>query len=202
MRRFPDARAFVHCSSAAVYARRPEGAYVEDDLLGVDRHPQPDYPLTKIAAEQLVRFLSPEFGLPAVILRIFALYGPRRGFPTHRVERVAAGEPLALPPGPIEQNPMYETDFVEKAGAAAQAETVAPLTINVAGCERTSVETYTRLAGEMLGKPVRYVPATVGYVPSPADTTTMVRAIGATRISVEEGIDRSSSFSRTHPASA
>jgi UDP-glucuronate 4-epimerase len=202
MRRFRDAQAFVHCSSAAVYARKESGDYAEGDALGVDRHPNPDYPLTKIAAEQLVQFLSPEYGLPATILRIFALYGPRGGFPTQLIERVAAGEPIALPPGPIEQNPMYETDFVEKAVAAAHAATVPPLTINFAGSERTSVESYTGLAGEVLGIPARYAPATAGFAPSPADMTAMTAAVGATRVSVEDGVRRVVEYLRSRPTSS
>jgi UDP-glucuronate 4-epimerase len=202
MRRFRDAHAFVHCSSAAVYARKELGDYTEDDALGVDRHPNPDYPLTKIAAEQLVRFLSPEYGLPATILRIFALYGPGGGFPTQLIERVAAGKPLSLPPGPTEQNPMYETDFVEKAVAAAHAATVPPLIINFAGSERTTVETYTRLAGEVLGIPAQYGPVTAGFAPSPANMTAMTAAVGATRVSVEDGVRRVVEHLRSRPASS
>ena len=189
--RYRECRAFVHCSTAGVYARKTEGSYTETDLVGVDRHPSPDYPLSKIAGEQLVRFLSIEFGVPAVILRIFALYGPGGGFPTQLMQKVAAGESVPLPPlRPILQNPMFETDFVEKAIAVSSIASVPPLTINFAGVEQVSVEEYTQLAGELLGRPTTYVDVPVGYSPSPADTTAMVAAIGPTRVTTSEGVRR------------
>lgn len=189
--RYRECRAFVHCSTAGVYARKTEGSYTETDLVGVDRHPNPDYPLSKIAGEQLVRFLSLEYGVPAVILRIFALYGPGGGFPTQLMQKVAAGESVPLPPlRPILQSPMFETDFVEKAIAAVSVASVPALTINFAGVEQVSVEEYTRLAGEFLGHPTTYVDVPVGYSPSPADTTAMVAALGPTRVSTAEGVRR------------
>jgi nucleoside-diphosphate-sugar epimerase len=189
--RYRNCRAFVHCSTAGVYARKAEGSYTESDLLGVDRHPNPDYPLSKIAGEQLVRFLSVEYGVPTVILRIFALYGPGGGFPTQLMQKVAAGEPVPLPPiRPILQNPMFETDFVEKAIAAASVASVPPLTINFAGVEQVSIEEYTRLAGELFGRPTTYVDVPVGYSPSPADTTAMVATLGPTRFTTSEGVHR------------
>ena len=82
------------------------------------------------------------------------------------------------------------------------APTVPPITINFAGCERTTVQSYTALAGRRLGTPARYVEAAAGYAPSPADTTAMVRAIGATRISVEDGVQRVAASVRAHHLSS
>ena len=189
MSRFRTARSFVHCSSASVYAHQSDHPYVETDLLGVDRHPILDYPLSKIAGEQLVQFLSSEFGLPTVILRIFALYGTRGGFPTMLIEKVAKGEPVPLPPErPLIQNPIFERDFVAKAIAAALIADVPPVVINFAGSESTSVEDYTALAGEMVGARVDYVDIPAGFAPSPADLTAMEAAVGATSTSVRDGV--------------
>lgn len=188
MSRFRSAKAFVHCSSAGVYASK-DGAYAETDPVGVDRHPNPDYPLTKIAGEQLVQFLAGEFGLPSVILRIFALYGVRGGFPTLLIRKVVDGEPVPLPPTrPVTQSPIHERDFVAKAIRAAMIAAVPPPVINFGGTDHATVEEYTALAGELAGRPAVYADVAAGYAPSPGDMTTMKAALGATEVDIRAGV--------------
>ena len=70
-----QARTFVFCSTAGVYRHQPR-PLVEDDDYGAD---VPAYAMSKIAAEQAVRYLSCSVGIPAVIMRVGALYGPEGG---------------------------------------------------------------------------------------------------------------------------
>lgn len=64
---------FVFASSSSVYGRVEDLPMVEDRTL-----PMPDSPygVTKLAAENLVRLYTRNYGLPSVSLRFFTVYGP------------------------------------------------------------------------------------------------------------------------------
>ena len=63
---------FVHISTSSVYGRNAVG----DETLPT--RPTSPYGITKLAAEQLVLAYVEAFGLPAIILRYFSIYGPRQ----------------------------------------------------------------------------------------------------------------------------
>ncbi len=64
---------FIYASSSSVYGRITDLPMVEDKTL-----PMPDSPygVTKLAAENLVRLYTRNYGLPSVSLRFFTVYGP------------------------------------------------------------------------------------------------------------------------------
>ncbi|NOQ21761.1 MAG: NAD-dependent epimerase/dehydratase family protein [Candidatus Aegiribacteria sp.] len=64
---------FIYASSSSVYGRVQDLPMVEDTTL-----PMPDSPygVTKLAAENLVRLYTRNYGLPSLSLRFFTVYGP------------------------------------------------------------------------------------------------------------------------------
>ena len=63
---------FVHVSTSSVYGAEAVG----DE--STPTRPVSPYGVTKLAAEHLVSAYCSQFGLPAVILRYFSIYGPRQ----------------------------------------------------------------------------------------------------------------------------
>jgi UDP-glucuronate 4-epimerase len=65
-------RHFLNISTSSVYGRFATG----DEATATA--PVSPYGITKLAAEQLCRAYSLQFGLPVTILRLFSVYGPRQ----------------------------------------------------------------------------------------------------------------------------
>ena len=63
---------FVYASTSSVYGKYASG----DESLPTK--PSSPYGITKLAGEQLTRVYQEEFGVPAVVLRFFSVYGPRQ----------------------------------------------------------------------------------------------------------------------------
>jgi nucleoside-diphosphate-sugar epimerase len=187
MLRYPDA-AFVHASSASTYAFQGDRALREDDPYGLHNGLE-QYAASKIAAEQLVTFLSRENGVRAIIVRIFSAYGPRGGAPTTRVDQIANGIPIKVYPGvPNRYCPIYETDYVEKFVRASEfVDSPAPV-VNFAGTEICTLEEYCSIAGQLLGKEPRFDVSDKAPYPLFPDTTKMAELLGTTKTSVADGI--------------
>ncbi len=87
-------RPFVYASSSSVYGT---GA----DALRAQGEPRPKSPygVSKLAAETLVGSYSSSFGIPAVSLRYFSVYGPRQrpDMAAHRfIESMLDGRPITI----------------------------------------------------------------------------------------------------------
>jgi nucleoside-diphosphate-sugar epimerase len=67
---------------------------------------------------------------------------------------------------------------------------VPPLVVNFAGSETASVQEYTRLAADLLGKEVVHRESPDAYYPIWADVTKMHQYLGHCRVSVGEGVRR------------
>jgi UDP-glucuronate 4-epimerase len=185
--RYRDCSAFIH-ASASTYKFQPDRPLTEEDppglLTGLEK-----YGASKIAAEQLLQFLSREHDIPMVILRISSAYGPRGGSIAGRVDRVRAGEPVLIRAGVKNRyNPMFETDYVEKAIQSVSIASVPPETINFAGSETCSIEEYCAIAGELSGKEPVLDESPDAIYPIWVDTTKMERLLGKTSVSPREGI--------------
>ena len=88
------ARPFVYASSSSVYGGG-------DDALRARGEPRPKSPygVSKLAAETLVGSYASSFGIPAVSLRFFSVYGPRQrpDMAAHRfIESMLDGRPITI----------------------------------------------------------------------------------------------------------
>jgi UDP-glucuronate 4-epimerase len=180
-------RTFVLCSTAGVYRHQPR-ALVEGDEYGTD---VPAYAMSKIAAEQMVRYLSSSTGTPAVILRIGALYGPDGGSggATAPIDRMLDGKEIWVNPAePRGVSLLWEDDAVRLATRALQAGESPPLVLNFAGQEQVSVEEYCSYAGRLLGIQPRFRYTDAAYPANPLDTTRMTDVLGPCHTTWREGI--------------
>jgi len=87
-------RPFVYASSSSVYG-------AGTDALSARGEPRPSSPygVTKLAAEALVGSYASSFGMPAVSLRYFSVYGPRQrpDMAAHRfIEALLDGRPITV----------------------------------------------------------------------------------------------------------
>ena len=180
-------KGFVFCSTGGVYAKQSRPVR-EDDDYGA---PIPAYSLSKIAAEQLVRFLAPRLEIPTIILRIGAVYGPDASGPMVRIRRMLRGKEVWVnPEEPRQGSVMWVDDAVRLAVVALEKGQIPPITVNFAGDDPVSIEEYCRFAGRLLGvEPTfRYTGET--YPANQMDTTLMHKVLGRCDVGWEEGFRR------------
>jgi nucleoside-diphosphate-sugar epimerase len=185
-------KAFLHCSSTAVYQHAgPTHALVETDPLG-DNHRVmfPTYSLAKISAEVVARAAAREHGVPTTIARLNVPYGDNGGWPGWHLEFMKAGHPIALhPERPNLFNPIHEDDIFATVPKLLEAASV-PATIVNWGGEQASIEEWCALMGELTGLVPTFeeTPNTIGSVF--VDLTKMHDIAGATEVGWRDGIRR------------
>jgi UDP-glucose 4-epimerase len=142
---------FVYASSSSVYGDLIELPMREDAL------PQPvsPYGVTKLAGEQLCHLYCVNFGVPAVSLRYFTVYGPRQrpdmGF-NRFLRATLRGEPIAVyGDGEQTRDFTFVTDAVG-ANLAAAARGVAGRVYNIGGGSRVSLNEVFNVIGRVTGR--------------------------------------------------
>jgi nucleoside-diphosphate-sugar epimerase len=154
MERYADARAFLHCSTSAVYEPHPHGEAHEDSPLG-DNHRAyylETYSICKIAAEAAARHGARRYDLPTTIARLNVPYGDGGGWPMFHLAQMAAGQPVALHEvTPNTFQPIHTDDIVAMVPKLLEVAGVPPTTVNWAGDERVTVEEWTAYLGELTG---------------------------------------------------
>ena len=186
------AKAFVYCSSAAVY--RPPGAHParEQDPLG-DNHRAllPTYSLCKIASEAVARFAAREHALPTTIARLSVPYGDNGGWPWFHLALLRAGRPIPVhPERPNWFNPIHEDDLVAHVPKLVAAASVPALIVNWGGSETVSLEAWCAWLGDLTGLEPRWheTPDTIASLP--VDLTRMHALLGPTRVAWRDGLRR------------
>ncbi len=186
------AKAFLHCSSGAVYLPAGHKPLGESDALG-DSHRMlfPTYSISKIAAESMVRFGARQWNLPAVIARLSVPYGDNGGWPWFHLMMLRAGQPIPLHPGrPNVFNPIHENDYIAHVPRLLAIAAVPAVTINWGGSEPVSVEEWCGHLGRLTGLEVT-LKETERAIPSlPMDLTRMHAHVGRTTMSWREGLRR------------
>jgi nucleoside-diphosphate-sugar epimerase len=145
---------FVYASSSSVYGDAEAFPTTESAL------PQPvsPYGITKLAGEQLAYTYWRGYGVPAISLRYFTVYGPRQrpDMAFHRfIARALAGEPVEVyGDGEQTRNFTFVADAVD-ANLAAAASSACGVAVNVGGGEQVSVNQVLAHLGDILGRPLR-----------------------------------------------
>jgi UDP-glucose 4-epimerase len=148
----PIAR-LVYASSSSVYGDAAAIPMREDE------RPQPvsPYGVTKLAAEQLCCLYHANFGVPAVSLRYFTVYGPRQrpDMAFHRFLRAALkGDPITLyGDGTQTRDFTFVADAVAATVAAGDRGTPGGV-YNIGGGSRVSMTEVLALLERVVGRPL------------------------------------------------
>ncbi len=188
------AKAFLHCSSAAVYAGGAE-ANTEDAALGDNhRHLFPTYSIAKIATEVVVRTMARHLGLPSVIARLSVPYGDNGGWPAYHLEAIRAGEAIPVIPGGRELslfNPIHEDDIIATIPKLLEVAAVPATTVNWGGSQTVGLHEWCEYMGELVDLPVRFAETDdFTILGTRLDVTHMHELIGETTVDWRDGIRR------------
>ncbi len=192
MHRCRRAKAFLHCSSTAVYQHAGHRPLAEGDALG-DNHRVflPTYSICKIAAESMVRFGAKQWRIPSTIARLNVPYGAGGGWPAMHLEWMLQGAPIQVhSEKPNLFNPIHEDDLMAHVPKLLAVADVPATTVNWAGSQTASIEDWCAWLGELTGLEPKfhYTDATLASVV--CDTTRMHELIGPTSVAWRDGMRR------------
>ena len=137
-RRWPEKR-FVYASSSSVYGQAESLPTLESTIPA----PFSPYGMTKLSGEHLCQIYHGNFGVQAVSLRYFSVYGPRQR-PDMAFNRfcraVMEGQPLSVyGDGGQTRDFTYVHDIIAATRAASMANAVAGQVFNIGGGSRVSL---------------------------------------------------------------
>jgi nucleoside-diphosphate-sugar epimerase len=185
------AKAFLHCSSGAVYEYAGQQPLKESDPLG-DNHRVifPTYSISKIAAETVVRFAARQWNVPTTIARVSVPYGDNGGWPWFHLLMMRGGQPIPVhPEGPCRYNLLHEDDYIAQVPALLAAASIPATVVNWGG-EAVSIEEWCTYLGELTGLEARFETTSRTLPSLPMDVTRLHEVAGPTRTSWRDGIRR------------
>ena len=195
VRRTSSVRRLIYASTSSVYGRYSTG----DETMPT--RPISPYGVTKLAAENLCRSYE-EFGVSAVVLRYFSVYGPRQrpdmGY--HRfIAALLDNQPITVyGDGQQMRGNTYIDDCIDATVSALKAP--AGETYNLGGGETASVWDVMHKLEAILGRRavVRREPARSGDQRSTvADTSKLQRHLGwQAKTTLDEGLARQVAWQR------
>lgn len=145
---------FVFASSSSIYG--------DDERLpkkeGQEGTPLSPYALSKLVGEKYCRIFSAIYGLPAVSLRYFNIFGPRQdphsqyaAVVPNFIFRILQGEnPVILGDGEQSRDFTHVANVVEANILAAEAADLSGEAVNIACGERTTVNSLAKQISEVL----------------------------------------------------
>lgn len=151
-----SAKAALVMSTSSVYQPHedPFHSFLETDPLGGAVTPwAPTYATSKIAEEAVVRQNARSLGLPTVIARMNASYGPNGGLPTFNLDTMLAGKPVVARWDPAPYSVIYQSDINEQLEPLLAAASVPATVVNWGGDEAVSVQEWTAYFAELTGLP-------------------------------------------------
>jgi len=194
-----NAKAFLHCSSTAVY--QPNGntpRFKEDDPLG-DNHRVyesflPDmqtYSITKIAAEGVARWGARRFDLPTTIARLSVPYGGAFSWPAFHLGMMMRDQPVPVyVEEPSEYNPIHDDDIMAMIPGMLDVASTPPTTVNWGGTDVVSIQEWCAYLGELVGIEPKFFPTDQALASVSIDTTRMEALVGKTTVHWKDGFRR------------
>jgi nucleoside-diphosphate-sugar epimerase len=194
MNHFRTAKAFLHCSSTAVYQANGHRAFKEDDELG-DNHRvmsfMPTYSINKIAAEAMARFGARQWNLPTVIARLNVPYGDNGGWPWMHLEQVLSGQKIAVHTDePSVYNPIHEDDIIRMVPRLFDIASVPATIVNWGGNDAVSIEEWSQYMGDLVGKKAAFVKTDQALESVQVDLTKLHKLVGPTEVHWKDGMRR------------
>lgn len=192
-----SSRAFLHCSSTAVYEPAPGAVFTESDPLG-DNHRvfstfmpfMQTYSICKIASEAFARYGARRWNLPTTIARLSVPYGDNGGWPAIHLEMMAAGMPVAVhPERPNRFNPIHEDDILRSIDGLLAAAAVPAVTVNWGG-EASSIEEWCTILGQITGVEPQFEETEQTISSVCVDRTRLTSLAGEPTVTLEEGLGR------------
>ena len=187
------AKAFLHCSSAAVYDPPDDEPRTERSALGDNHKPLfPTYSISKIAGEVVARSTARILGVPTTIARLNVPYGDNGGWPFYHMEMMLAGIPIPVPPGgPARYNPIHEDDIIATLPKLLEVASVPATTVNWCGDQTVSIQEWCGYLGSLVGKEPAFAESDQALRGGPTDTTRLRELIGGgSTVDWHDGIRR------------
>lgn len=186
------AKAFLHCSSGAVYDPPGDEPRTERSALGDNHKPLfPTYSISKIAGEVVVRSMARALDLPSTIARLNVPYGDNGGWPLFHAEMMLAGDPIPVPPGgPARYNLMHEDDIIATIPKLLEIASVPATTLNWASDELVSIQEWCAYIGSLIGREPTFEASDQALRGNPLDVTRMGDLIGKATVGWRDGIRR------------
>jgi nucleoside-diphosphate-sugar epimerase/predicted glycosyltransferase len=181
----------VYASSSSVYGNAPL-PMAEDGPL----RPVSPYGVTKLAAEQLCLVYWTSFGVPAIPLRFFSVYGPRQrpDMAFHRfIEAILDGRPLTVFGDGTQLRDFTFVDDAVRVILAAAADAQPGQPVNVGGGSPVSVANVIAILERLLSRRAQldFRPAPPGDARDTLASTDRLRALGVSlTTNIEEGLTR------------
>jgi UDP-glucuronate 4-epimerase len=187
-----EAKAFLHCSSGAVYDPPDDEPRTESAALGDNHKPLfPTYSISKIAGEVVARTMARVLDLPTTIARLNVPYGDNGGWPFYHMEMMLAGISIPVPEGgPARYNPIHEDDIIATIPKLLEAASVPAITLNWCGDQTVSLQEWCDYLGSLVGKDPVFEKSEQALRGNPTDPALMRELIGATTIDWRDGFRR------------
>ena len=193
-------RKFVYASSSSVYGDTTDLPMREDSVV----RPVSPYGVTKLDAENMCLLYRKNYGLPAVCLRYFTVYGPRQrpDMAFHRFLKGAmTGTPVSVFGNGEQTRDFTFVSDVVAANLLAAGYSGNETVFNIGGGSRSSVNRVLDIIGQYADGDfdVHYRDTEKGDVRHTfADTTRAREELGfKPRVTLEEGIDREATWIRS-----
>jgi len=186
------ARAFLHCSSTAVY--KPEGhrVFAEDGPLGDNHGVWPflrTYSICKIAAEGTARWGAERYELPTTIARLSVPYGDNGGWPAIHLHMMLSGHAVPVHvDAPSVYHPLHADDILAMVPRLLVAAAVPAVTVNWGGSEPVSIEEWCAYLAGLVGVEARFDPTERTIDSVQIDTALMHELAGRTTVPWRDGM--------------
>lgn len=194
MEHHQNAKAFIHCSSTAVYKPMGHHVFAEEDQLGDSHGVWPflrTYSICKIAAEATARWAARRFELPTTIARLSVPYGDRGGWPAIHLEMMLKGAAIPVHiDAPSVYHPLHEEDIFGMIPSLLAAARVPATVVNWGGDEGVSIEAWCGYLSELTGIEARFEPTASTIDSVQIDLSRMHALVGTTTVPWRDGLRR------------
>ena len=187
-----DAKAFLHCSSGAVYDPPGDEPRTEHAALGDNHKPLfPTYSISKIAGEVVARTMARVLGVPTTIARLNVPYGDNGGWPFYHMEMMLGGIPIPVPAGgPARYNPIHEDDIIATIPKLLEVASIPATTLNWCGEQTVSIQEWCGYLGSLVGKEPVFEESELALRGNPTDPSLMRELVGVAAVDWQDGMRR------------